>query len=136
MRGSKLLFPTLGKSSLCFTRPLLAQILPMPETLAIALNDLYLQFAAIFLSKGIALAKELALQRVHEGNAYTLKTDNQRLVARINILMAYWLRLVVNGQNTISQNAKNAAQLKKKSMPQLVRCFFPWGTQLLQCLKA
>jgi glycosyltransferase involved in cell wall biosynthesis len=92
LRGSKLPFPIPGTSGLCFTRPLLAQILPMPEAEAIALNDSYLQFAAIFLSKGVALAKELALQRVHEDNAYTLKTDKQRLVARINILTAYWLR--------------------------------------------
>jgi len=37
------------------------------------------------------------------------------------------MRLVVNVQNTISQDAKNAAQLKTKLMPQLVRWFFPWA---------
>lgn len=36
-------------------------------------------------------------------------------------------RLVVNVQNTISQDAKNAKQLKIRFMPQLVRWFFPWA---------
>ncbi|MBD2248420.1 glycosyltransferase [Nostoc sp. FACHB-888] len=36
-------------------------------------------------------------------------------------------RLVVNVQNTISQDAKNATQLKTRIMPQLVRWFFPWS---------
>lgn len=86
--GSKLLFTIPGTSSLCFTRPLLTQILPMPEPEAIALNDSYLQFAAILLSKGVALAK-LALLPVHEGKAYTLRTDKQRLGAKISIITAY-----------------------------------------------
>lgn len=92
LRGSLLPFPIPGTSGLCFRRSLLKQILPMPEAEAIALNDSYLQFSAISLSKGVALAKELSLQRVHAHNAYTLKTDKQRLVARINVLTAYWLR--------------------------------------------
>jgi hypothetical protein len=36
-------------------------------------------------------------------------------------------RLVVNVQNTISQDAKNAVELKTRVMPQLVRWFFPWA---------
>ena len=36
-------------------------------------------------------------------------------------------RLVVNVQNTISQDAKTATQLKTKLMPQLTRWFFPWA---------
>jgi glycosyltransferase involved in cell wall biosynthesis len=35
--------------------------------------------------------------------------------------------LVVNVQNTISQDAKNAKQLKTRFMPQLVHWFFPWA---------
>ncbi len=93
LRGSKLLFPIPGTSGLCFRRFLLRQILPMPEAEEIALNDSYLQFSAISLGKGVALAKDLSLQRVHSHNAYTLKTDKQRLVARINVLTAYWLRV-------------------------------------------
>ncbi len=37
------------------------------------------------------------------------------------------IRIVVNVQNTISQDAKNATQLKTRLMPQLVRWFFPWA---------
>ncbi|MDZ8054930.1 MAG: glycosyltransferase [Aulosira sp. ZfuVER01] len=36
-------------------------------------------------------------------------------------------RLVVNVQNTISQDAKNATQLKTRVMPHFVRRFFPWA---------
>lgn len=92
LRGSKLHFAIPGTSGLCFTRSLLQQILPMPEAEAIALNDSYVQFTAISLGKGFALAKELSLQRVHDNNAYTFKANKQQLVARINILTAYWMR--------------------------------------------
>lgn len=92
LRDRKLPFPIPGTSGLCFRRSLLNQILPMPEAEKIALNDSYLQFSAISLAKGVALAKALSLQRVHNRNAYTLKTDKQRLIGRINILTAYWLR--------------------------------------------
>lgn len=91
LRG-KLPFAIPATSGLCFTRSLLQQILPMPEAEAIALNDSYLQFSAIALSKGLALAQELSLQRVHNNNAYISKSNKQRLVARINILTAYWMR--------------------------------------------
>lgn len=40
-------------------------------------------------------------------------------------------RLVVNVQNTISQDAKNATQLKTRLMPQLVRWFFPWADAIV-----
>ena len=36
-------------------------------------------------------------------------------------------RLVVNVQNTISQDAKTASQFKTRLMPQLTRWFFPWA---------
>lgn len=36
-------------------------------------------------------------------------------------------RLVVNVQNTVSQDAKNSTKLKTRLMPQLVRWFFPWA---------
>jgi glycosyltransferase involved in cell wall biosynthesis len=91
LRG-KLPFSIPATSGLCFRRSLLQQILPMPEAEAISLNDSYLQFTAFALGKGFALAKELSLQRVHGDNAYTFRPDKQRLVARINILTAYWIR--------------------------------------------
>lgn len=40
-------------------------------------------------------------------------------------------RVVVNVQNTISQDAQNATQLKTKVMPQLVRWFFPWADAIV-----
>lgn len=40
-------------------------------------------------------------------------------------------RLVVNVQNTISQDAKNATQLKWRLMPQLARWFLPWADAIV-----
>jgi glycosyltransferase involved in cell wall biosynthesis len=79
-------------SGLCFTRSLLQQILPMPEAKTIGLNDGYLEFTALALSKGIILDKELALYRVHGANAYAMRKDKQKVQARIVFLTAYWMR--------------------------------------------
>lgn len=81
-------------SGLCFKRSLLQQILPMPEAKTIGLNDAYLDYASICLSKGLILDRELALYRIHGANAYTTNRDKQRVVeARILILTAYWIRV-------------------------------------------
>lgn len=40
-------------------------------------------------------------------------------------------RLVVNVQNTISQDAKNATEIKTRLMPQLVRWFLPWADAIV-----
>ena len=79
-------------SGLCFKRSLLQQILPMPEAKTIGLNDAYLEFTSIGLSKGLILDKELALYRVHGSNAY-VKSKDKRVPARIMILTAYWMRV-------------------------------------------
>lgn len=79
-------------SGLCFKRSLLQQILPMPEAKTIGLNDAYLEFTSIGLSKGILLDEELALYRVHGANAYA-KSKDERVPARIMILTAYWMRV-------------------------------------------
>ena len=79
-------------SGLCFRRSLLQQILPMPEATDVSISDSYIKFTAIGLSKGFALAKELAIQRIHDYNAYTLRRDKPQLIARIHILTAYWMR--------------------------------------------
>lgn len=79
-------------TGLCFTRSLLQQILPMPEAKRIGLNDGYLEFTAIGLSKGIILNQELALYRVHGSNAYAQRKDSQKIQARIIVLTAYWMR--------------------------------------------
>lgn len=78
-------------SGLCFRRSLLEQILPMPEAKTIGLNDAYLEFTSIGLSKGMMLDRELGLYRIHGTNAYTTSKD-KRVSARILILTAYWMR--------------------------------------------
>jgi glycosyltransferase involved in cell wall biosynthesis len=80
-------------SGLCFRRSLLQQILPMPEADAVSIGDTYLKFTALALSEGFALAQELATQRIHATNAFTLRQDKQQLIARIHTLTAYWMRI-------------------------------------------
>ncbi|MCL1463447.1 glycosyltransferase family 2 protein [Argonema galeatum] len=80
-------------TALCFSRSLLQQILPMPEAKRIGLNDGYLEFTAIGLSKGLMLDKELALYRVHGSNAYSMRNDRQKVQARIGTITGYWLRV-------------------------------------------
>lgn len=85
--------PLPSTSGLCFTRSLLQQILPMPEAKTIGLNDGYLEFTALALSKGLLLDKELTLYRVHGANAYAMRKDKQKVQARIALLTAYWMRV-------------------------------------------
>lgn len=91
LRGKLPCYP--ATSGLCFTRSLLQQILPMPEATDISLSDNYIKFTAIALNKGFALAKELALQRIHSDNAFSLRKDKQQIAAKIHILTAYWMRI-------------------------------------------
>jgi len=83
----------LATSIMCLRRELLKQILPMPETIRITSDD-YIKYTALGLTPGFILLKELALQRIHNSNAYTLRTDKdkQKLSAKINILSAYWMK--------------------------------------------
>ena len=76
-------------SGLCFSRSLLRQLLPMPEVIKIS-SDHYIKFAAFALSKGYLSANRLALLRIHSNNSITLRTDKKQVVARINLLTAYW----------------------------------------------
>ncbi|NER38632.1 MAG: glycosyltransferase [Oscillatoria sp. SIO1A7] len=78
-------------SGLCFSRSLLKLILPMPESILIA-SDNYLKLASLYLAKGFFDNRELACQRLHANNAYTLRQNNQSLKANVQILTAYWLR--------------------------------------------
>lgn len=91
LRGKLPCYP--ATSGLCFTRSLLQQILPMPESEDVSLSDNYIKFTAIALGKGFALAKELALQRIHGDNAFSFRKDKQQITARIHILTAYWMRI-------------------------------------------
>ncbi|BAY13953.1 glycosyltransferase family 2 protein [Calothrix sp. NIES-2098] len=92
IRG-KLPFAIPATSGICFTRTLLQKILPMPEAEGVLLNDSYLQFTALGLSKGFYLAKKLSLQRVHGDNIFTHRTDTKKiLIANIHCLTSYWIR--------------------------------------------
>jgi Glycosyl transferase family 2 len=84
-------FPIPATSGLCIRRSRLSQMLPMPESDGISLNDSYLQYAALGTSPGIFLAQALACQRYHDQNAF-VKTANPALSSRIFMLTAYWLR--------------------------------------------
>jgi hypothetical protein len=64
----------------------------MPEAIKIT-SDNYIKFAACALSKGFALDQELTIQTIHGANAYTLRKDKQQLRVKIQILIAYWLRM-------------------------------------------
>ena len=83
-------FPTPATSGLCIRRSCIAQILPMPESDGISLNDSYLQYAAMGTSPGLFLSRRLASQRYHGENAF-IQGDNPALKARIFLLTAYWL---------------------------------------------
>ncbi len=78
-------------SGTCFHRNLLERMLPMPDEINITSDD-YLKYTAFGLSPGFVLLKNLALQRIHGNNAYTLRSDKAGLRAKIQILTAYWMK--------------------------------------------
>lgn len=86
-------FPYTSTSGLCFKRSLLNQILPMPEAKGISLNDGYLTFTSLGLSKGVVLNKKLGLYRIHDSNAHAMRKDKRLVTARVTLLTAYWMRL-------------------------------------------
>jgi glycosyltransferase involved in cell wall biosynthesis len=91
----KVKFPNLipATSGICFTRSLLNKILPMPEGKGIVLNENYLKFLAIALSKGLTIDRFLAVQRIHENNAFTCQTNQDFMTNNIHIINAYWIRV-------------------------------------------
>jgi glycosyltransferase involved in cell wall biosynthesis len=79
-RSNILGFTPPATSGLAFTRRLLEQILPIPETIRMTTSgamiknpssDNYLKFASMALAPGFYLEDQLALQRLHGANAYT-----------------------------------------------------------------
>jgi len=90
-------------SGLCFSRNLLKTILPMPEEIKITSDD-YLKYAAFGLSPGFILLNDLALQRIHANNAYTMRKDRQNLRSKIEILTAYHLRKNIPSIANFSHN--------------------------------
>ncbi len=102
LNSRKLPFPIPATSGLCIHRSLLSQILPMPESDGISLNDTYLQFTAMGTAPGIFLAHTLACQRYHGNNAF-VTARNSALNARIFLLTAYWLQYHFKSLERFSQ---------------------------------
>lgn len=78
-------------SCLCFRRSLLEKILPMPTHKLITNNDYYVKFMAMGLSKGFILGEPLTLQKIHDSNAATLRSDRHHLNARKYIYTGIWV---------------------------------------------
>ena len=89
--NGKLPFNSIATSGLCYQRSLLRELLPMSESIKITSDD-YLKYAAFALTPGYALLKKLSWQTIHNNNAYTFRSDKQKLRAKINIMTASLLR--------------------------------------------
>ena len=65
----------------------------MPETKGISLNDGYLEFVSLGLSKGLILDRQLAIYRLHGTNAFA-KKDSAKQKGKIKVILAtgYWMR--------------------------------------------
>lgn len=90
-KGEKLPFIPCATSGLSFRRGLLQQIFPIPESITIT-SDNYLKYTCLALSRGFFYSRELAIQKVHANNAYTLRLDKQNLRVKILLFTAYWIR--------------------------------------------
>lgn len=91
IKNGKMSFNAPATSGLCFKRSLLQMILPMPEIIIIT-SDNYLKVAAVALSKGYFLDKQLSFLRLHNNNNYTARGNNQSGKAKVAILTAYCVR--------------------------------------------
>ena len=80
--------PTVGEA---FRRETFEQILPMPEHPGIGVSDHYLKWTALLTAKTYFLPESLAIQRLHDNNAYTQR-DTALGKARIELLNAHALR--------------------------------------------
>lgn len=78
-------------SALCFKRKLLHNILPVPEEIYITADN-YIKFAAAGLGPVLLVNEPLAVQRIHGGNSYTLRSDIARTSVSIHISIAKNLR--------------------------------------------
>jgi glycosyltransferase involved in cell wall biosynthesis len=79
-------------SGICFSRSVLEKMLPMPEGKGIALNENYLKFLALAFAPGVTIEQPLAIQRIHQSNAFTCRQNQERMAPRINLINAYWMR--------------------------------------------
>lgn len=92
IKHGKLSIQLPATSGLCFKRKTLEDIFPTPIELKIT-TDNYLKFAAATISPVILSNEELAIQRIHESNAYTAIKKNvtpskERLILEASINFA------------------------------------------------
>jgi len=73
-------------SGLCFRRSLLAEILPIPESLTHSMDG-YLRNASVSLVKGFFFNEPLSIMRIHGSNARYILAN-----PKIFLIEAYWLR--------------------------------------------
>ena len=90
-RNGTLRFAPPSTSGLSFTRQILEQVMPMPESAGVTISDNYLKYAVLALAPGHFSTDQWALQRIHDANAYTLK-DNPVVKAEILLATAANLR--------------------------------------------
>ena len=90
VRSNVLSFTPPATSGLAFTRRMLEQILPMPESIRIT-SDNYLKFSSMALAPGYYIEEQLTLQRIHGNNLYT-GFDNLKVKANAQIATALGLR--------------------------------------------
>jgi hypothetical protein len=86
-------------SGLAFTRDLLNQLMPIPETITIT-SDNYLKLSSLALAPGYFIAEQYALQRMHGENAYTGRKDDA-LRADVDLSIASGLRAKVPAMRSI-----------------------------------
>ena len=91
-RGKKWFFIPPATSGLCFTRSILQQIFPMPESEATTAADRYVKLIAMGLSKGFFINEQLTFQKIHGSNAYTGMSGKEQFHARETAVAAYWLK--------------------------------------------
>jgi glycosyltransferase involved in cell wall biosynthesis len=85
-------FPCPSTSGISIRRSLLEKILPIPEQdTSTLLNETFLIFPSLGLSKGVVLNNQLGFYRIHGNNANAMTQDKRRQ-AKISILHAYWIR--------------------------------------------
>ena len=90
VRQGKCRFYPPATSGLSFSRRLLEQVFPMPETITMAADN-YLKHCSMAIEPGHFIAETLTLQRIHRDNAYTGK-KNDPLRANTALAIATGLR--------------------------------------------
>ena len=92
VKKGRLPFTPPATSGLCFSRPLLEKILPMPQAEGVVISDHYLKTVAVAISKGYFLDEELAIVNVHGSNRYTETSGNTFIKAKIATVTAYHMK--------------------------------------------